>query len=174
MEILFMLLVAAVSLLLSVALPMAALLRASRLSSEVAALRSRLASIEEHLRELSWAPGRPATTGEARAVAAEPPQGTDERPVAPLDAVPPVPEPVQTRNDAAPLVPVPLPVPPAIADVPVEMPTPIGGSDAPRATAGSAGEATGLEEAIGGRLLLYVGTIVLVLGAAFFLKYAFD
>src|SRR5215213_5068370 len=62
MEILFMLLVAAVSLLLSVALPIAALLRASRLSSEVAALRSRLAAIEEHLRELSASHGRPATT----------------------------------------------------------------------------------------------------------------
>src|SRR5215213_1702514 len=160
MEILFMLLVAAVSLLLSVALPMAALLRAFRLSSEVAALRSRLAAIEEHLRELSASHGRPAPTGEARAATSEPPQGPDERRVAPLDAVPlavavpPVPEPLQARNDAPPLVPAPLPVPPAIADAPVEMPTPVGGSDAPRPSAGSAGEATGLEEAIGGRLLL--------------------
>src|SRR4051794_35843603 len=153
MEILFMLLVAAVSLLLSVALPIAALLRASRLSSEVGALRSRLAAIEEHLRELSSAHGRPATTGEARSAAAEPPQAAHERPVAPLDAVPTVPEPVQARDDAAPLVPAPLPVPPAIADVPVEMPTPIGGGNAPRSSAASAGEATGLEEAIGGRLL---------------------
>jgi uncharacterized membrane protein len=31
-----------------------------------------------------------------------------------------------------------------------------------------------LEEAIGGRLMLWVGAIVLVLGVAFFLKYAFD
>jgi len=32
----------------------------------------------------------------------------------------------------------------------------------------------GLEEAIGGRVMLWVGTIVLILGVAFFLKYAFD
>ena len=33
---------------------------------------------------------------------------------------------------------------------------------------------TSLEDAIGGRLMLWVGAVVLVLGVAFFLKYAFD
>jgi uncharacterized membrane protein len=36
------------------------------------------------------------------------------------------------------------------------------------------GDTIGLEEAIGARLLLYVGAVAVVLGAAFFLKYAFD
>ena len=43
-----------------------------------------------------------------------------------------------------------------------------------QASAAQDDESTSLEDAIGGRLMLWVGAIVLVLGVAFFLKYAFD
>src|SRR4051794_21872745 len=76
MEILVLLLVASASLLLSVALPIVAFIRSARVSSEVAALRGRLAAIEEHLHEVTVAqrsPGAPAVT-EATAV---PPPASD-------------------------------------------------------------------------------------------------
>jgi uncharacterized membrane protein len=90
-------------------------------------------------------------------LAARPPVPTEPTPV-------PVPEAVAVADvvDVAPVPraePEPPPPPP-----PPPPPTP------PSVPADSAT----LEEAIGGRLMLWVGTVVLVLGVAFFLKYAFD
>ena len=49
-----------------------------------------------------------------------------------------------------------------------------GGPVAPDAPVAPVAPAHDLEAAIGGKVMLWVGTIVLVLGLAFFLKYAFD
>jgi uncharacterized membrane protein len=166
MTIFFGLMAVLVWLLITFVLPVLAFLRASRAASDAAALRSRVAALEAHLRD----PG----AASARAAAAAPPVDmAADRTVdpaaashtAPIQAAtPPPPLPV----DSAPQLEPALPANPdsATAAGPVD---PVFTADAP-----AEGDARGLEEAIGGRLLLYVGTIVLVLGAAFFLKYAFD
>ena len=169
MTIFFGLMAVLVWLLITFVLPVLAFLRASRAASDSAALRSRVAALEAHLRDLSTASVRPAAAtppvdiaGMAADVALDPAAAT---PVAPIqDATPPPPLPV----DSVPQLEPALSVDPASA-------TAAGPAD-PGVTgeARAEGDARGLEEAIGGRLLLYVGTIVLVLGAAFFLKYAFD
>jgi uncharacterized membrane protein len=70
-------------------------------------------------------------------------------------------------------------VPPPIEAPRVETPAPDAAERQPAPALASTARAArdedhGLEAAIGGRLLLYVGTVALVLGVAFFLKYAFD
>ena len=170
MAIFFGLLAVVVWLLVTFVLPVVAFLRASRAASDAATLRARVAALEAHLRDLAAAHARPAATPPID-VAVDSSGASDAAPgpdvLTPLFA------------DAAPELdraPAPSAAPAAAVD-------PAAGGE--RAAAHvidspvtedtrTEGEARGLEEAIGGRLLLYVGTIVLVLGAAFFLKYAFD
>ncbi len=67
--------------------------------------------------------------------------------------------PVAAAAPGPPLPPLPAPPPPA---------------PAPPGPAAAAATPVRLEDAIGGRLMLWVGTVVLVLGLAFFVKYAFE
>jgi uncharacterized membrane protein len=82
-------------------------------------------------------------------------------------AAPPSPAPVPTPTPVE--TPVLSPVPEPQVIVPPELPPQLEPLPQPNDDV-----SVGLEEAIGGRLMLWVGTIVLVLGVAFFLKYAFD
>jgi uncharacterized membrane protein len=161
---------AVVWLLITFVLPVLAFLRASRAVSDAAALRSRVAALEAHLRDLTA-----AYTGRVHEapidIAAGPSEASETVPAAAL--FPPLPVSTTPHVEQAPQ---PSPIPTQVAD-----PAPGGHGAAAHVTeppsAGDTrteGEARGLEEAIGGRFLLYVGTVVLVLGAAFFLKYAFD
>ena len=126
-------------------LPIVSWLRTSRLSRELADTRTRLQAIEATLEALRRS-----------AVAAG---ATEAVPPAKAPATVPTP---QAAADAAVSATPPLP-PPFVA--PAE----------PAVAAGNTTVDAGtLEEAIGGRLMLWVGAIVLVLGVAFFLKYAFD
>lgn len=74
-----------------------------------------------------------------------------------------------SRADAAPASEPAAAEPPPAEAAPPPLPYPAA-TPAPEAALPSAT----LEEAIGGRLMLWVGTVVLVLGLGFFLKYAFD
>src|SRR5215213_9109449 len=169
MTIFFGLMAVLVWLLITFVLPVLAFLRASRAASDSAALRSRVAALEAHLRDLSAASVRPAAATPpvdmadmAADVAVDPAAATPAAPI--QDATPPLPLPV----DSAPQLEPALSADPASATAAGPVDPGVTGE------ARAEGDARGLEEAIGGRLLLYVGTIVLVLGAAFFLKYAFD
>jgi uncharacterized membrane protein len=131
---------------LAVVLPILAWARMARLEQELRELRAQL-----HALERRGLQGAPVQAPEPR-VSSPPPAPTLVEPLAApapevsVTAPPPVPPPSQEEIHA--------------------------GHD-PIAKAAPA-RAEGLEEAIGGRLMLWVGTIVLVLGVAFFLKYAFD
>jgi uncharacterized membrane protein len=166
MTIFFGLMAVLVWLLITFVLPVLAFLRASRAVSDAAALRSRVAALEAQLRDPGAASARAAASAPPVDVAADkavdPAVASHTAPIG--AATPPPPLPV----DSAPQLEPALSAEPASATAPGPI-DPVLTDDA-RAE----GDARGLEEAIGGRLLLYVGTIVLVLGAAFFLKYAFD
>ncbi len=168
MTILFGLMAAGVWLLITFVLPVVAFLRASRAASEAAALRGRVSALEAHLRDLAAVHDRTAAAPPIDA--AGEPEGAPHSAPAPA-VVPPLP------HDSAPQI---EPVPStfvgtaAVAAAPGEEAAKPGVDAAFTEDAQAENGARGLEEAIGGRLLLYVGTIVVVLGAAFFLKYAFD
>jgi uncharacterized membrane protein len=125
-------------------LPLIAWARTHRLERQLTELRGRLASLEEAVRQA--APPPPA-----RAAAAFPTVAVATPTTSPATG-----DPAETAAE--------MPVSPAapVASPPPALPKPAHGDHA------------SLEAAIGGRLLLWVGTIVLVLGVAFFLKYAFD
>lgn len=126
-------------------LPIVSWMRTSKLQREVADLRARLSSLEA-------------------SIAAPPPMPAA---AASQDVAPPTfaPAPALSASPAAESA--AAPAPSATPDEPLP-PLP-----SPAALPSAAASAT-LEEAIGGRLMLWVGTVVLVLGLAFFLKYAFD
>ncbi|HEX6210895.1 MAG TPA: DUF2339 domain-containing protein, partial [Methylomirabilota bacterium] len=157
------LLVAAVALVLGVILPIVSWGRMKGLERELRLLRERIAVLEERqrtgtaARAVSPAPPGPApTTAPPDAREARPPEAVADVPGGGMTGPPPSPGGV--------------PAPPAMPPGPLLIPPP-----PPRARAAAAdAEETGLEEAIGGRLMLWVGAIVLVLGVGFFLKYAFD
>ncbi|MBK5296486.1 MAG: DUF2339 domain-containing protein [Vicinamibacteria bacterium] len=96
-----------------------------------------------------------------------------------LEAAAPLyaPEAAVVRPQPESWVPPPAPAPPVVAP-PVAEPPPIPEPVVPGQPVAAAtaieDESSSLEEAIGGRVMLWVGAIVLVLGVAFFLKYAFD
>lgn len=130
-------------------LPVISWLRTSRVSREVAELRARLEAVEARLAAAqAAAPSQPAQRPEPEASA-------------PADVAAPA-----AAGETSPLpLPLPQPVfPPAELAAP-EPSLPPPPSDEPP---------TSLEDAIGGRLMLWVGAVVLVLGVGFFLKYAFD
>jgi uncharacterized membrane protein len=166
MAIFFGLMAVAVWLLITFVLPVLAFLRASRAASDVTALRARVAALEAHLRDLTAPSAGPAPA---------PPVDRGVEPVAAAEGAPLVAGLPSLPVDAA------ARLEPALSPIEAAAPDPVPAAEAPAAAdrlftgeAPAEGEARGLEEAIGGRLLLYIGTIVLVLGAAFFLKYAFD
>ena len=145
-------------------LPVASWMRVSRVKRELADVQARLAALE---------------SAEASRLAARC-LGQWLRPR--LPAWPPT----SPQTDTAPQEPIPAPsiiqppiVPPPYVQVPpVVVTPPVPSPSVDREPAGPAAaqddESTSLEDAIGGRLMLWVGAIVLVLGVAFFLKYAFD
>ena len=104
----------------------------------------------------------------ARLAALEAARHTGHVPAAALsDVVAPA---VPAATPAAPVeAPVPFPATPPI-EPPIEAAPAVAGPAVPL----PASDSTSLEDAIGGRLMLWVGAVVLVLGVAFFLKYAFD
>ena len=111
-------------------------------------------------RELRDVRARLAVLEERRRLDAAPPAtpATDHPPATPATDHPPA-TPATDHPPAAVEPQVPATVTPSWHDLPTVEP---------------AVEPVGLEEAIGGRLMLWVGTVVLVLGLAFFIKYAFD
>ncbi len=90
--------------------------------------------------------------GEIRVAAAPPVEATAQE----LIAAPPVPDPVPAD------LPHPEPALPHVQSTPAPV------------VASPARTGEGVEAAIGGRLLLYAGALTVILGVAFFLKYAFD
>jgi uncharacterized membrane protein len=160
---------------LAIVLPILAWAKMARLERELRELRAQLQALEH--RDVQ---GPPVPTPEPRAAATAP---------APAAAAPPEPPslvaaPEAFAREVAPDVASPEigrgePVAPAPDLSAPELPAlpPLPSEDAHGARDAAAhprSTSEGLEEAIGGRLMLWVGTIVLVLGVAFFLKYAFD
>ena len=146
-------------------LPVASWMRVSRVKRELADVQARLAALESaEASRLAARLSRPvAATPPPDVAAARSPQ-TDTAPQEPIPA-PPIVQP--------PIVPPPyVQAPPVVVTPPVASPSVDGEPAGPAAAQDD--ESTSLEDAIGGRLMLWVGAIVLVLGVAFFLKYAFD
>jgi uncharacterized membrane protein len=145
-------------------LPIISWVRVSRVRLELADLRARLATLES-----AEASRRAAPVAAVAAAMSPSPADLAVRPTLEVSAPALVPSPQTAQPPAVPIV---SEAPPVPAD-PLPPPPPTIDSD--RITAPAAGmESSSLEEAIGGRLMLWVGAIVLVLGVAFFLKYAFD
>jgi uncharacterized membrane protein len=155
-------------------LPLIAWARTHRLERQLTELRGRLASLEEAVRLAGHASSpraaAPAAPSSAAAVATA---ASGDRTSAPAETAaafvtPNAPVVSPTLGDAYPRLPSgPLAQPAVAGDT--------GYAALPPLPKPAPGEAhASLEAAIGGRLLLWVGTIVLVLGVAFFLKYAFD
>lgn len=149
-------LLSAVLVVLWLVLPLVSWLRTSQVKREVAALQARLTALEAALAQRRDAPA----TGAPSVAPAAPDASIVRAPV----AAPPVSPPPY----AVPVLITPPPPPPPAA-VP-DMAT----ASASNAVAAEEIPENSLEEAIGGRLMLWAGAIVLVLGVAFFLKYAFD
>jgi len=144
---------------LAIVLPILAWAKMARLERELRELRAQLRALEQ--RGVQNAPDK---APQPTAASAEP---------TPVPAPTPVtvePLPMPTAEVGLAREPLPSIEPPRIPAAP---PEPIRAPEEPldRPVHDSS---EGLEEAIGGRLMLWVGTIVLVLGVAFFLKYAFD
>ena len=142
---------------LAMVLPILAWAKMARLERELRELRAQLHALEHR---------SPASA----AVPTPEPPAASPAPIEAATAAPsvietPKPAPSPTPTETAPAIPAIEAVSPA--DVPPVSPL-------PSLTAADLESAGGLEEAIGGRLMLWVGTIVLILGVAFFLKYAFD
>ena len=132
---------------LVVLVPILTWARSHRLERELKDLRARLAALEE-------------STSAARAATVDKPAArvAPDAPVAPAS-------PVTLEAPTA-----ELKFGPTYSELPDVPAAPV----APVAPVAPAAPAHDLEAAIGGKLMLWVGTIVLVLGLAFFLKYAFD
>ena len=132
-------------------LPVVSWMRVSRLKGELAEVHGRLAALEASAVARAAAPAHaPAAPFRAPEAAARPQPESAMPPPAPAPPVVHRPTIIQTP---------PVPEPVAVAQP---------------ASAATTADDESLEEAIGGRLMLWVGAIVLVLGLAFFLKYAFD
>ena len=136
---------------LFIALPILTFLRLGRISLEIEDLRERLRALESASAAAKTTPqALPVASASARAEsqASYGPHVAADAPVAPEPrTVPDAPD----APDA--------PIAPVAADVPI---------------AQVAADAPDLESRIGGRGLLYVGVLVLLIGVSFFLKYAFD
>lgn len=148
---------------LGLVLPLLSWARTSRLQRELRELRNRVT-------ELEAAAGAPPRPYAAETVTADTRRWAPPSPVEQTDVSVPPPVPFETVvADATPASP-PTTRPGPLAEEGPPLRTARGWPDAPETELA----ASSLEEAIGGRLMLWVGTIVLVLGLAFFLKYAFE
>jgi uncharacterized membrane protein len=146
---------------LAVVLPILAWAKMARLERELRELRAQLQALERRGLQTT-----PVPVPEPRVAVPEPR----------VSSPPPAPPPVGPLAPPAPEVrPAPEPTP-SVTQPPPVAPLPQEAIYAANETVTHAAPARagGLEEAIGGRLMLWVGTIVLILGVAFFLKYAFD
>lgn len=161
------------ALLLITCLPLVTFLRLARVLSEVRALRLRVAALEDELRTVR-APSQtvtPPLPGIDRATAAAEPA-----PAPPVEQEITAADIVVIEADTAALA----GTAPSVSEAEVRTgahPPPLAppaGPVRPAAATSRTDQADALEAAIGGRLLLYVGTLVVVLGVAYFLKYAFD
>lgn len=152
---------------LAIVLPILAWAKMARLERELRELRAQLRALEQ--RSVQSVPVAPEPSIATPPTQAPVPSAAPVEPPRPAPASEP-PAPVITTTPAVTTAPASTtaPVPPTETTTPPGLPPPLA---PPRADALESG---GLEEAIGGRLMLWVGTIVLVLGVAFFLKYAFD
>ena len=129
-------------------LPILTFLRVSRVSAALEELTARIARLEQRPPQ-PLSPPTPVAPSVAPPVAMAPTIATASA------VTPPAPPPAESLvPDAA--------VAPVLRTEPVE------------AAALDAPDSTDLETRIGGRGLLYVGVLVLLLGVSFFLKYAFD
>jgi uncharacterized membrane protein len=145
--------------------PVVSWVRAARMSADLQRLQRRLAEVESHVQALS---ARVADSGQP---APAPPAAAASDEQAPAEAVPAVP--TAPPVPASPIAAAPESIAGTEPPAPPTEPPPAPPPAAVPSTSGDDGEGR-LEAAIGGRLLLYVGTVALVLGVAFFLKYAFD
>ena len=125
-------------------LPFWSFLRVYRLTGEVARLRARIDQLERDAARSAAAGRQPAVSAERSPIVPDP-AAPSGQPAAPFEQPP------------APFVP---PAEPAWSAAPVN-PAPATLSD-------------DLESRVGGRWLLYVGVVILLVGVSFFLKYAFD
>ena len=173
----------AVALLASIALPVVSIVLMVRLRDEVRQLSRRVALLERagHQASASAAVSPPSQDAPVSATAppAAPPTWASPEPVPP--PIPAASASVFDGSSAPPPPPTATPgaaMPPSAA-VPAAAAPPVEAMPAPAAAPAFSGaigqdEAETLETRIGGRLLLYAGMLVLVLGLAFFLRYAFE
>lgn len=169
-ELLIGLAVVGTGFLLAIGLPIVSLVRSARLARQIDELGRRLDRLAEHLRATEHG-ATPPVAGTGRGEA-RPPSARATSAAAPPwpaastndEAVPIVPasESVESEGTAAPRV-----TPDAWRPPPIAAPPP--GATSPSAPAGPSFEAR-----VGGRWLLYAAVATLLVGASFFLKYAFD
>jgi uncharacterized membrane protein len=173
MVILIALTAAALGLLVAFVLPVLSFIRATRAASEAAALRARLAALEAQLAELLASHRAPEASAAPRTGTSPPSED-----IGPLPTVTPPPMAAEPPPLQTPVEPSYAPPPPLgpVLDQDAAFANATSGTEQGERAEGrqEPGETIGLEEAIGARLLLYVGAVAVVLGAAFFLKYAFD
>jgi uncharacterized membrane protein len=169
MGILFGLTLVLVLAFVAMVLPILSWARAARAMSEMTQLRARLSALEQHVRDL----GHATASSAAPASRSPTPAATPDEvvPLAGEPTTPPFVPPAAERvhppvfAERVPLPDLPSGVPPSTVQPRTQS---VGGVPTADTDEGW------VEAAIGGRLLLYVGTVALVLGVGFFLKYAFD
>jgi uncharacterized membrane protein len=180
MEIFLGLLVLAGIAVVTLVLPIVSAARVARLAHDLQGLRTRIAALEEELRTAHVRP-RPSPPEPAASPTAPPRADAAAAPRADTTALPPLTaEPLQPAEPPrAPVSGIPAEGP--VAAPPLAVPDAIPPAVHPTAEAASPGApardertAGAIEEAIGGRLLLYAGVVAFVLGIGFFVKYAFD
>jgi uncharacterized membrane protein len=170
-ELLIGLVVVGIGFLLAIGLPIVSLVRSARLARQIDEFGRRLDRLAEHLRATEHGATQPAVGAASREVgpptaraasAAEPPfpaASTSDHAV----PVAPTRETVESEVTAAPRM-----TPPDAWTAPASA-APLSGATPPPAQAGPSFEAR-----VGGRWLLYAAVATLLVGASFFLKYAFD
>ncbi|MCL4846796.1 MAG: DUF2339 domain-containing protein [Acidobacteria bacterium] len=170
-ELLIGLVVVGVGFLLAIGLPIVSLVRSARLARQIDELGRRLDRLAEHLRTSEHEASGPAA-GAARHDLRRPTAHATSATAPPVPAAstnaetlagPPASETIGPEVTAAPRV-----APPDARTAPVGA-TPLSGATPPPAPAGPSFEAR-----VGGRWLLYAAVATLLVGASFFLKYAFD
>jgi uncharacterized membrane protein len=157
---------------LGLVLPLLGWVRTSRLERELREAQLRLAQLENELRR-GQGPQKPTEVAEPRADAPPPPSpsvaSSPEVPAPPSPSISSLPASADMSATAS-----PAPIVPALPPVPLPTGPPPLDSAAAAARDTAAPQDRSLEDAIGGRLMLWVGAIVLLIGVAFFLKYAFE
>jgi uncharacterized membrane protein len=134
-------------------LPIVLLLRALRTARQIDELRTELASLRASVQRLEQA--------SRQAVAAASPAGEQVEPAGATTRVEPDAPGPEPPPSVEPVAPPALPAPPVQAQ-----------DD--RLAAAAAAPAESLETRIGSRWLLYIGVLAIVVGASYFLKYAFE